>query len=66
MQVDEHLSDVERTNLFLTGGQLVQQRKAIEGWVVPCCCAQQDSQQAACSIKQCQPVFNQHTVEPTF
>lgn len=31
LQVDEQLSDIERTNLFLTGGQLVQQRKAIEG-----------------------------------
>lgn len=31
LQVDEHLSDIERVNLFLTGGQEVQQRKAIEG-----------------------------------
>jgi hypothetical protein len=29
-QVDEHLSDVERCNLFLTGGHAVQQRRAIE------------------------------------
>lgn len=28
-QVDEHLSDVERTVLYLNGGQLIQQRHAI-------------------------------------
>jgi hypothetical protein len=28
------LSEVDRLNIFLTGGQQVQQLKAIEGWVL--------------------------------
>jgi hypothetical protein len=37
-QVEEHLSDVERCNLFLTGGHAVQQRRAIDrytSWSCP-------------------------------
>lgn len=34
-QVDEHLTDVERTVLYLNGGQQIQQRHAIDKWVLP-------------------------------